>query len=125
MSKALIDQEIIFAGTTVSGTPSGSYAYFPQSLRGQYSEWTVIVEYTSGSTAGKVQVETAWANKNQGIADYSGVWANVGSTIDWATGNSQKYASVTGVFDLLRLEVTTSVATAPVRAYVMAASKAP
>lgn len=124
MSRALIAQELIFNNATATGTVSGSYAYFPTSLRGQYSEWTVYVEYGASTTAGKVQIETAFS-ADRNAADYSGVWANIGSTIDWATGASQKYASVTGVFDLLRLEVNTSVANGPLRAYVVAASKAP
>jgi hypothetical protein len=117
MSRPLLRQELIFSGDQ---TTSGSKAYFPNTMRGQYVEWTVYVEYGASTTAGKVQVETAFALEP--AADYSGTWANVGSSIDWAAATTQKYASVTGVFDLLRLEITTTVANGPVKAYVVAAS---
>ena len=118
MSRPLLAQELIFSGDSAT---SGSKAYFPQSLRGQYVEWTVYVEYGASVTAGKVQIETAFA-ADRNMADYSGTWAAVGSTMDWAAATSQKYTSVTGVFDLLRLNITTTVANGTAKAYVMAAS---
>lgn len=118
MSRPLLRQELIFSGDAVT---SGSKAYFPNSLRGQYVEWTLYVEFGSGVTAGKIQLETAFA-ADPAAADYSGTWAAVGSTIDWAAATSQKYASVTGVFDLLRANISTTVANGAVRAYVVAAS---
>lgn len=117
MSRALLKQELIFSGDQVT---SGSKAYFPSSLRGQYVEWTVYVEFGAGVSAGKIQLETAFANEP--LADYSGTWAAVGSTIDWAAASTQKYASVTGVFDLLRANISTTVANGTVKAYVVAAS---
>jgi hypothetical protein len=119
MSRPLLSQEIFFSGDALT---SGSKAYFPTSLRGQYVEWTVYIEYGASTTAGKVQIETAWADATKGVGDYSGTWAPVGNTIDWAAATTQKYASVTGVFDLLRANISTTVANGPVRAYIVAAS---
>jgi len=118
MSRPLIKQELTFSGDAVT---SGSKAYFPQSMRGQYVEWTLYVEFGASVTAGKFQIETAFANDP--VSDYSGTWAAVGSTIDWAAATTQKYASVTGVFDLLRVNISTTIANGAVKAYLVAASR--
>ena len=117
MSRPLIKQELIFAPDAVS---ADSVAYFPLALAGQYVEWTVYIEFSSGSAAGKAQIQTAFAVDP--VRDYGGTWANVGSTIDWAAASSQKYASVTGVFDLLRVIIDTEITTGTIKAYVIAAS---
>ena len=126
MSDAVLRQDLTFSGDK---STSGSKAYFPASMRGQYLNWTVYVEYSGGSSAGKVQIETAFADQKvtPGIADYTGTWANLGSTIDWATGASgrQKTASVVGIFDLLGLEITTTVTSGTAKAWVIASPQAP
>jgi hypothetical protein len=124
MSGPVLKQKLTFSG---DGLVSGSKAYFPDSFRGQFTEWTVYIEFGASVTAGKIQIETAFADTSvtSSNADYSGTWAAVGSTIDWAAATTQKYASVTGVFDLLRLNISTTVANGPVTAYVVAASHAP
>ncbi len=118
MSGPLIKQELTFAP---DATGQNSVAYFPmEGLTGQYIEWTVYIEFSSGSSAGKAQIQTAFANEP--VRDYSGVWASVGNTIDWAVQSSQKYASVTGVFDMLRINISTAVTSGTMKAYVIAAS---
>ena len=115
MSLPLLRQALIFSP---DATSQSSLAYFPAVLNGQYVEWTVYIEFSAASSAGKVQIQTAfYANPD---ITYGGTWANVGSSIDWAANTSQKYASVTGVFDYLRLNITTAVTSGTVSAYVVA-----
>lgn len=119
MARPFLKQELTFGP---DATTQHSYAYFPDVLRGQYIEFTVYVEFSAGSAAGKIQIQTAFANEP--VRTYAGVWANIGNTIDWAAQSSQKYASVTGVFDMLRLDIDTAITTGTVKAYVIAASHA-
>ena len=119
MARPLLRQEIAFSG---NASTSGCVAYFPNALRGQYLDWTVYVEYSASTSAGKVQVETA-ITANENVADYAGVWAVIGSTIDWAVESSQKVAAVTGCYDLLRLKINTTVASGTVKGYVLASAK--
>lgn len=117
MARPILKQQLTFSG---NGTDQNCVAYFPNILAGQYVEWTVYIEFGANVTAGKLQIETAFAVDP--VRDYSGTWAALGNTIDWAAATSQKYASVTGVYDLLRLRISTAVANGPVTAYVIAAS---
>lgn len=119
MARPLLKQELTFAP---DATTQHSYAYFPDVLCGQYVEFTVYIEFSAGSAAGKVQLQSAFAVEP--VRSYAGVWANVGSSVDWAAESSQKYVSVTGVFDMLRLDIATGVTTGTVKAYVIAASHA-
>ena len=113
MSRPLIDQALTFGPDAVS---KDSHAYFPNSLSGQYVEFTVYVTFSTGSAAGKIQIQTA------DDPSYAGAWANVGNTIDWAAETSQKYVSVTGVFKALRLNIDTAITTGTVSAYLVAAA---
>lgn len=119
MSRPVLMQELFFSGT---GLTAGDVAYFPQSLRGQFVEFTVYIQFGASVSAGKVQIETSFPA--DGVS-YGSTWAVIGSTIDWAAQNTQKYASVTGVFADLRLNINTTVANGPMRAFVVAASHAP
>ena len=116
---ASIFQEIKFSGDSAA---QDSVAYFPPSLNGTYIEFTVYVEFSSGTSTGKVQIETAFPSPNVQLPTYAGTWAAVGSTIDFAAASSQKYASVTGVFGMLRCRIQTAVTGGTVKAYVVAAS---
>lgn len=121
MSSPVLCQELTFGP---DATTQHSYAYFPPALRGQYVELIVYIQFSSGSAAGKIQIQTScpdgWspATGNPGV-QYGGTWANVGSTIDWAAQSSQKYAAVTGVFADLRLDIDTAITTGTVRAFVV------
>jgi len=119
MARPILRQELTFGP---DATTQHSYAYFPASLRGQYVEFTVYVQFSAGSAAGKIQIQTAFESETE-PALASLVWANVGNTIDFAAASSQKYASVTGVFDRVRLDIDTAITTGTVRAWVVAASK--
>jgi hypothetical protein len=88
----------------------------PDSVRGHYTEITIYILFSHGSSAGKVQIETA------SEYTYANTWAAVGSTIDWAAEDSQKYAAITGVFGALRLRVTTAVTGGTVSAWIVASS---
>jgi hypothetical protein len=118
MSSPILRQELTFGPDAAS---QNSYAYFPESLRGQYVEFTVYVQFSAGTSTGKIQLQTSFRPTNE-PALASLVWANIGSTVDFAAASSQKYASVTGVFDLLRVAIDTAVTGGTVRAWVVAAS---
>jgi hypothetical protein len=117
MSFAGIRGELIFPG---NASDANLKTYFPESIMGLFVELTVYVEYSAGSAAGKVQIQTAYPSRTSDLR-YNGTWANVGSTIDWAAVSSQKYASVSGVFADLRLNIDTAVTTGTVRAFFVAA----
>ncbi len=118
MARPILDQEVTFGP---DATTSGSNAYVPPVLNGQYTEYTVYVQFSSGASAGKVQIQTAYESPTEpDLASLT--WANVGSTIDYAAAHAQKYASVTGVFKSLRLNIDTTVTSGTVRAWVVAAS---
>lgn len=115
MANPLLDQTLYWtAGTTA--TAQNDKAYFPDSLRGQYIEFIVYIEFSTGAAAGKVQIQTAHTR------DYTGTWANVGSTIDFSAETKTAYAAVTGVFGALRLNVDTAVTSGTVTAKVVAAA---
>ena len=115
MSSPVLDQELTFVGGLAAGgtAAQNTYANFPDAVRGQYVELIVYVQFSSGASTGKVQIQTAYT------ADYAGTWANVGSTIDYAAASSQKYAAVTGIFGALRVNIDTAVTGGSVRVFVM------
>ncbi len=118
MARPLLKQELTFGP---DATSQNSVAYFPNVLAGQYVEWTVYIEFSTGAAAGKAQIQTAFAVEP--VRSYAGTWANVGNTIDFVAQTSQKYASVTGVFDMLRINIDTAVTTGTMKAYVIAAAR--
>ena len=119
MSRPLLYQEITFSG---DASAQNCVAYVPPSLIGLYTEFTIYIEFSANAAAGKVQIETAFPSADPQSPTYAGTWALVGNTIDWAAGASQKYASVTGVFALLRCRIDTAVTSGSVRAFIVAAS---
>ncbi len=130
MAAPLVYRELTISG---DGVTAGVYADVPPVLLGQYDEFTIYVQFSAGVSAGKVQIKTsfAWPIPTSGFP-YDGsfepelaslVWANVGSTIDWAAASSQKYASVTGVFSRLRVYVDTTIANGTIRVGIVCASK--
>ncbi len=129
MSQPLLIQELTFAP---NATGQNSVAYVPTVLLGQYDEFTIYIEFSTGAAAGKVQIETAFPSQGTvygnnayplTVGSYGGTWAAVGSTIDFAVETSQKYASVTGVFALLRVRIDTAVTTGTVKAFIVASAK--
>ena len=120
----VLNQELLSGG---DATSQNVVFQIPTALLGQFIEFTVYVYYSTGSTAGKMQIETAWANPNTGLTPASGaaaVWAAVGNTIDWAVADSWNHASVTGVFSLLRVRISTAVANGTVKVFIIAAGHA-
>lgn len=111
-----VKQQLTFSG---NASDQDCVAYFPPSLNGLYEEFTVYIEFSSGSAAGKAQIETAFPSPDIKTDTYAGTWAAVGSTIDWAAQTSQKYASVTGVFAMLRVRISTAVTTGTMKAFVV------
>lgn len=118
MAAPVMDLELAW---TVTGLPSGgasaanSIAPFPDSVRGQYVEMIVYVEFSHTTDSGKVQLETAYK------PDYAGSWAPVGNTIDWAAIDTTKYAAVTGVFGALRARIETACTTGSLKVKVVGA----
>lgn len=126
MPGPLIYAELVFKPDAAS---QNSKAYVPAEIMSQTDEFTVYVEFSAGSAAGKIQIQTAFQLSPQmqlqggpsPAPDIDSlVWANVGSTIDWAAASSQKYASVTGVFSAIRLNIDTAITTGTVRAFIVA-----
>lgn len=118
MARPLLKQELTFGP---DATAQHSYAYVPASLNGQYVELTFYVQFSAGSAAGKIQIQTAYVDPQEpSIASL--VWSNIGSTLDWAAASSQKHVNITGAFSALRLDIDTAVTTGTVRAWIVAAS---
>jgi hypothetical protein len=110
MSAPLIRQQLLAAQTA-----SGVTALFPDSLAGNYIEFTVYVTFDHTSAAGVVVVETA---PDQA---YAGTWANIG-TVTWSAIDKCHYVSVTGVFNALRLRISTTVTSGTCDAYLVASA---
>jgi hypothetical protein len=109
-SQVLIDQALFTSQTT-----SGVTAYFPDSLNGQYLEFTVYVDFDHSSAAGVVTVETA------ARADYAGTWASIG-TITWSAIDKAHYMSVAGTFKAVRARISTTVTSGTCNAWLIASS---
>ena len=79
----LFNKEIFFLPDASS---QHSYAYLPAIPPGESIELAVYILFSHGTTAGKVQVQSAPYH------DYpnSNAWANEGSTIDWAADPCRK-----------------------------------
>lgn len=111
----ILRQELTFVP---DATSMNSLAYIPPTVSGEYTEWTVYVEFSSGSSAGQVQLETSFASARP--QQYGGTWAPIGSAMAWAAASSQKSTSVTQVIDQGRLNITSAITNGTVRAYVIA-----
>lgn len=114
LGQLMLDQALTFSG---DASTAGSIAQIPDTLNGLYSEFTIYIDFSTGSAAGKITVETATD------MSYAGTWAAIGNTIDWAAQTTQKYMSVTGVFKAIRLRISTTVTTGTVKGYIVAAPK--
>lgn len=112
-SSPVLDQDLTFSG---DASTSGNTVYFPNSVKGHYTEFIVYIKWSAGTSAGAVQIETA------DPFNYAGTWAAVGSPVSWAAASSQGYAQVTGVFSGLRLRISTTVTGGTVSAHVIASS---
>lgn len=127
----MIYQELLLSG---DGVTAGSYAEVPPVFLSQYDEFTVYVQFSAGTSAGKLQLKTSmkWPITQSGGYPYDGsfepplanlVWANVGGSLDWAVASSQKYANVTGIFSALRVYVDTTVVGGTVRVGLVCSAK--
>lgn len=125
MAIPMLCQELTFSG---NASDQNCTAYVPTNVLAQFKEFTIYIEFSAGSQAGKAQIETAFPSQgtvySNGyplvVGSYAGTWAAVGSTIDWAAESSQKYASVTGVFAQLRVRISTAVTTGTMKAFIVA-----
>jgi len=126
MARPLLFQELVNSG---NASDSDTVFYVPNVLLAQYDEFTIYIEFSTGSAAGKAQIETAFPSQGTvyggnayplTVGSFSGTWAAVGSEMAWAVQTSQKYTSVTGVFALLRVRITTTVTTGTMKAYIVA-----
>lgn len=90
-----------------------SYVMLPKPLNGNYNEMIVYALWNHTSDSGKVQIQTA------PYFDYSGTWANVSTTLDWATIDTTGYKAITGIFGALRFTLTTAVTTGSVSLWVI------
>lgn len=108
--KVMFDQ-LLFEGKTASGTVGA----FPESLQGQYMEFTLYVKFDHTSAAGVVTLETAIDPSD---AD---TWASIG-TVTWAAIDKTHYVSVTGVFKALRARISTAVTSGTCKAWIIGAA---
>ncbi len=129
MARPLLIQELTFNG---NASDQDLVAYVPNVLLAQYDEFTIYIEFSAAAAAGKAQIETAFPSQGTvyggnayplTIGSYAGTWAAVGSEMAWAVATSQKYTSVTGVFALLRVRITTAVTSGTMKAYIVAAGR--
>ena len=111
-SRVVINQELFFL---TDATTAGSLAVFPDTVNPYFDRLTVYILFSHGTTAGKVQLQSAPYH------DYpqTNVWANEGSTIDWAVQDSTKALHIDGVYGQLRLNIDTTVANGTIRAWVI------
>lgn len=75
-------------------------------------EWGFYVEFSSGSAAGVVLIETA-SDEN-----YAGTWA-VLSTVTWSAQSKSHYVALTGVFRAIRARISSAVTTGTVNVRVV------
>lgn len=111
MAAPLLRQQLIAAQTA-----QDTVALVPDSLSGQFIEYTLYIEFSAGAAAGSVVLETAWD------AAYAGTWANIG-TVAWSAASKAHYVSVTGVFSALRVRIASAITTGTINAYIIAAAK--
>jgi len=90
---------------TFPAMTQGSYVVLPKELDGNYNELIFYVLFDHTSDTGKVQMQTA------PYREYSGTWAPVGNSVDWAAIDSVKYGAVSGIFGAVRFTLTTAVTT--------------
>lgn len=111
-SRVTINQELFFVPDAHT---QHSYAYFPATVNPHFDRLTVYILFGTGTSAGKVQLQSAPYH------DYPGtnVWANEGSSIDWAAADSTKALHIDGVYGQLRLDISTAVADGTIRAWVI------
>ena len=105
ISKKLIDN--LTALDTTGTTLGPSYC-------SQAREWTFTVVFRTGTTAGAVMIEAAHD------ADFTGTWAQQGSTVTWAAANRAHTVSITGSFLALRARISTVITGGGVDVYVVA-----
>lgn len=123
MARPIVRAELTFGP---DATTINSKAYFPGNTNwgadprqdeigsiSEVDEWIVIVQFSAGSAAGKIQLQVAHSG------DYTGTWANEGSTIDWAAQTSEKFAAISGVFPAIRANIDTAITTGTVRVFVV------
>lgn len=109
-SQILIDQ---YLGQSL--TAAATTRYFPDSLMGQYLEFTLYVTFDHTSAAGVITLETAPS------ADYAGTWASIG-TVTWAAIDKAHYVSVTGTFKSVRARISSAVTSGTCDLYLIASS---
>ena len=94
VSKTLIDAlSAIEATGTVLGPAFAS----------QFRESTFYVVFGPGTTAGAVKIESAHDPA------YTGTWAQLGSTVSWATATTVHTVSITGTFLAMRARISTAI----------------
>lgn len=66
-------------------------------------EFGFHTEFSAGTTAGQVLIETASSR------DYAGTWA-VLATINWAAASKSHYTAITGAARVIRARISTAIA---------------
>jgi len=97
LSKKLIDAQ----------TALNTAGYVGISEIAQIDESGFHIEFSSGSAAGQVVIETS------SDPAYTGTWAIL-STINWAAASKSHYVAITGVFRALRVRISSAITTGTV-----------
>ena len=90
-------------GLLTNATAINTASVLGSATCGQRKEFTFHVQFTPGTTAGKVKIESALEEAS------TGTWALQGSEVNWATDDTDHTVSITGTFMSLRARVSTAV----------------
>ena len=101
---------------TPDATSTNSFCMMPASLQGLALEWTFYVQFSAGSAAGTVLVESAPSR------DFNGLWAQEAS-IAWAVASSVKSAHITAIMQATRVRISSTITTGTVRIFAMCATR--
>lgn len=99
--------------TLISAKTSQNEAgYLDVSEMAQITELGFHVEFSSGSAAGQVLIETASS------VDYAGTWAIL-ATVNWAAASKSHYVAITGAARVLRARISTAITTGTVDVFMV------
>ena len=120
MSAPILDQAIVFSGDK---SALNSAWYFPYSKNAASIEYTVYITFDSNAAAGTVVLETAPpADSTDQGGPFTGTWSNI-ATFTFATNNTTKHTSVTGVFKHLRVRISSAITSGTVSGWAVAAAE--
>jgi len=111
--------QLIYPCTKVvsAQTSTGVYWVLGESYQGMAIEWTVYVTFDHTAAAGAVLLESA-PDRN-----YAGTWVTVGSAISWSAIDKAHMLNATGLYQALRIRISSAVTSGTCDVWVMGANK--